>query len=91
MDKIQIDLWGDRLKSSLDIETKPSISNRLGITEYQLFSNTTGVTTTQRNNLNIASEEYTVFRTELNSIIDSIGKLEEKIKGTVCPIFERSG
>lgn len=85
LEECRILLYGDGLKSSLEMETAPSISSRLGITEYQLFSNTTGVTNTQKQNLRIAEEEYTVFRAQLNETIQRIDQLKDSLKKVLAP------
>ncbi len=74
-----IALYGDGVKSSLEFETSPSINNRLGITEYQLAENTTGVTKTQRENLALVKEEYTPMRAKLDGAIIRLKMLQDKL------------
>ena len=84
----EIMLWGDNLKSSHEFETPPSIAGRIGIVYYQLFSNTTGVTETQRKNKAIAEEEYAEFRKSLNDCIVRIKSLEEKLSNVPLPYIK---
>jgi photosystem II stability/assembly factor-like uncharacterized protein len=88
MDDCEIAMSGDRLKSSLERESEPSISNRLGITEYQLFSNTTGVTNTQKTNLKIATEEHAEVRSKVNAIILEIAKIEKDLQNIGVPYIK---
>lgn len=87
-EELTTELYGDRLKSSLEMETEPSLANRLGITEYQLFSNTTGVTQTQRTNLALASEQYEAFRAKLNSAIVEIEQIEDAMNALGAPYMK---
>ena len=79
MNDCEIALRGDRVLSSLEIETLPSISGRLGMTEYSLMSNTTGVTQTQQDNLQIVAEEYLSMRLKLDDSIQRLKVLSEKL------------
>jgi hypothetical protein len=72
-------LWGDRVLSSLEIETLPSIASRLGITEYSLVANTTGVTQTQQNNLQLVAEQYAAMRIKLDDSIKRLKVLTDKL------------
>ncbi len=81
----EIALWGDGLLGSLEMETRPSISNRLGITEYSLMANTTGVTQTQRDNLMLVTEEYDAMRTILDNCIVRLKALTDKLSLVPIP------
>ncbi|MFT7345202.1 MAG: photosystem II stability/assembly factor-like uncharacterized protein [Lentimonas sp.] len=81
-------LYGDQKKSAMQFETPPSLSYRIGITEYQLFSNTTGVTETQKENLKIAKEEYMAFRLKLNAIILATSEIEKKLESIKLPYLK---
>jgi len=79
LERCKLMLWGDGLKSSHEFETAPSISGRIGIVEYQLSTNTTSVTNTQKENKAIAKESYSEFRTILNNALIKLKVLEEKL------------
>lgn len=88
LDVCKLMLWGDGLKSSHEFETEPSISSRIGIVEYQLSTNTTGVTKTQRKNKAIAEEEYAEFRTILDGAIIRMKALEDQLAQNNIPYIK---
>ena len=81
-------LWGDGLKSSYEFETSPSISSRLGTTQYQLSSNTTGFTDTQVRNKAEAEVEYIEFRKLLDHSIVQLRSIETKLKDKSIPYIK---
>ena len=81
-------LWGDALKSSHEFETSPSISSRLGTTQYQLSSNTTGFTDTQVRNKAEAEVEYIEFRKLLDHSIVQLRSIETKLKDKAIPYIK---
>ncbi|MFN5845441.1 MAG: VPS10 domain-containing protein [Flavobacteriia bacterium] len=76
---------GDGLKASMEFETVPSISGRLGLIEYMLSDNTTGYTETQKRNIAIVQEEYQEFRAKLDNAIIRIKSLETKLEQIPVP------
>jgi len=88
LDGCKVMLWGDGIKSSHEFETEPSISGRIGIVHYQLFSNTTGVTQTQRDNKAIAEEEYAAFRVILDDVIVRVKAVEKKLEAASMPYIK---
>lgn len=85
LDSCSLLLYGDGLKASKEFETPPGIAMRLGTVEYQLYESTTGVTSSQRINVEIAREEYLVFRQLLDAAIIATKKLEEKLAAVPIP------
>lgn len=85
---LRIALWGDNLRSSHEFETAPSISGRIGTVEYQLYSNTTGVTETMKRNKNTAESSYNEFRKGLDSFIVDVKALEQKLKDAGVPYIK---
>lgn len=85
LDTCDILLHGDRFLSELEMETVPSINERLGMTAYQVNSNTTGVTQTQRRNLEIVKEEYTDLRKILDANILKVRSLQQTLDGLGIP------
>lgn len=81
-------LWGDWVVSSMETETPPGISERIGTVYYQLFENTTGVTQTQRKNKAIAEEEYSTFRTKLDAVIVEMRSIEKKLDDAAVPYIQ---
>lgn len=87
-DECSIALWGDGLKASKEVETVPSITGRLGLVEYMLSDNTTGVTKSQRTNKAIAQEEYNEFRIKMNDMIIRLKKIEEELEKASIPYIK---
>lgn len=83
-----IALNGDGLKTSMEFETSPSISGRLGLVEYMLSENTTGVTETQKRNLSIVQEEYMEFRKKLDDMIIRVKALETRLEQVPVPYIK---
>ncbi len=86
--ELRKELWGDWIKSKYQFESEPSISNRVGTVYWQLFSNTTSVTKTQKENMEIVREEYTDFRARLDKLISELDSLEEALEQKGVPYFE---
>jgi chromosome segregation ATPase len=72
-------LWGDRIKSSREFETPPSINDRLGMVEYQLYENTAGVSTTHKANKVIVEEQFTALSASLADMSKRIQVLQHKL------------
>lgn len=87
-DASALELWGDRLKSSKEFETNPSISNRLGLVEYMLTDNTTGVTNSQKANIALVKEEYLTFRIKLDDLIVRLKAIEAKLEKSSVPYIK---
>ena len=83
-----IALNGDGLKTSMEFETSPSIAGRLGLVEYMLSENTTGVTETQKRNLSIVQEEYMEFRKKLDDMIIRVKALETRLEQVPVPYIK---
>ncbi len=72
-------LWGDRIKSSREFETLPSINDRLGMVEYQLYENTAGVSSTHKANKVIVEEQLTALSASLADMSKRIQVLQDKL------------
>ena len=83
-----VKLWGDGIRANNEFETVPSITNRIGIVEYQLFANRSGMTKTQQTNKAIAEEEYKEFRISLDDILVRIKSLESKLEVAKIPYIK---
>jgi photosystem II stability/assembly factor-like uncharacterized protein len=88
MNECYIALNGDGLKTSMEFETVPSISGRLGLVEYMLSENTTGVTESQKKNLKIVQEEYFDFRKKLDDTIIRLKALETRLEQVPVPYIK---
>jgi hypothetical protein len=60
-------LYGEELKTKHEFETAPTFTSRLGMIDYQLSENTTGVSKTHKANLQMVEQEYSKFKTELEA------------------------
>jgi photosystem II stability/assembly factor-like uncharacterized protein len=85
LDECNVAMYGDGIKTSKEFEDKPSISGRLGLIEYMLYENTTGVTSSQRRNLSIVENEYNVMRNVLDKAIEALNGIESKLDALGIP------
>lgn len=76
---VRIAMWGDFHKSSRDVETGPSLGDRIETTVYQTWYSTSNVTSTQKEQFSIAKVEYAQVRTKADEILKRIGELEKKM------------
>ncbi len=90
-DDCTVAFWGDKIKEAHEFEFGPSITSRLGMVEYQLYDNTTGVTKTHRLNKEIAEEQYNAMRVKLNDMIKRIEVLESKLDAVNVPYTKSKG
>ena len=84
-DEAALVLWGDKIKSSREFETLPSINDRMGMVEYQLYENTAGVSNTHRANKAIAEEQYNALSISLGVISNRMKALQEKLSTVPIP------
>jgi hypothetical protein len=84
-DEAALVLWGDKIKSSREFETLPSINDRMGMVEYQLYENTAGVSNTHRANKAIAEEQYIALSISLGVISNRMKALQEKLSTVPIP------
>jgi photosystem II stability/assembly factor-like uncharacterized protein len=84
-DEAALVLWGDKIKSSREFETPPSINDRMGMVEYQLYENTAGVSNTHRANKAIAEEQYNALSISLGVISIRMKALQEKLNSVPIP------
>jgi hypothetical protein len=91
LESCEVKLYGDGLKTSKEVETLPGIQSRLGLIEYMVYENTTGVTNSQRNQLAIVTEEYNMLRSELNGLITRLEKIEKLLGNIPLPYLKEGG
>ncbi len=90
-DECALSMWGDKIKEKHEFEFEPSISSRLGMVEYQLYDNTSGVSKTHRANKEIAEEQYNAMRTKLNDVIKRLEILQTKLDAMNVPYTKSKG
>jgi hypothetical protein len=84
-EKIYITMWGDYHKASRDIETGPSIGDRIETIIYQCWYSTSNVTTTQKDQYALAKEEYVGLRKNVDDFKTRIEALEVKLDSFGVP------
>ena len=65
--ELRLQLSGDELRTKHEFEAAPSFTGRLGMLEYQLAENTTGVSKNHRANYAMVVQEYATFKTNLKA------------------------
>jgi hypothetical protein len=84
-------LNGDKIRSSREFETVPSINERLGMVEYQIWENTTDVSQTHLANKSIVEEQYAQVREMMNGLLSRLEKLENQLAETPIPYTKFRG
>lgn len=83
---IQKKMYGDRVSDRLEIDTPPSINSRLFSAIYDGYGTTSDPTTTMKEQLQIAGEEFETVLSELKSVIQTDMKaLEQKLEAAGAP------
>ena len=84
--KLSDKMYGDNVKGQLDIDQAPSINNRLFGSYFDGFGATSDPTTTMKDQLQIASEEFEKALSELKSIVNTdLKALEQKLEAAGAP------
>ncbi|MDZ4715843.1 MAG: glycosyl hydrolase [Cytophagales bacterium] len=83
---VQMKMNGDRVAGQLDIDTPPSISSRLYGAIYDGYGTTSDPTTTMKDQLQLAAEEFEVALSELKAIVTTdLRALEQKLEAAGAP------
>ena len=85
---LSVELWGDGIRSSHEFETVPSLSGRIGMVSYQLYSSRTGVSATHRKNKESAQQQYDAFRQSFDGMIIRVKALESKLAAAKIPYIK---
>lgn len=91
LQKADIMLDGDPILAAKEMEFLPSISNRLGIVEYQLYESTTNPSKSQYDNLAIVREEYDAYRQLMQSVMNRLKSIEDKLDAIPIPYTKGKG
>ena len=79
-------LYGDSVKTRLDIQQLPSPSNRLGSMTYEQKYSTAAPTLTHVRSFAIAKEEYMPIKVEIENLMKvDVKALEDKLKDIGAP------
>ena len=79
MNKTSTELYGNQELSKHQFEVYPGLSDRIGTVIYGIWNSTCAPTTTAKNNIKIAKEEYIPVLKEIKEYISSIGSLEKEM------------
>ncbi|MEZ4923051.1 MAG: hypothetical protein R2780_07785 [Crocinitomicaceae bacterium] len=82
---INIALNGDWHKSSRDVETVPSVGDRIETIVYQCWYSTSDPTTTQKDQYAIAKEDYARVKLDVDKVQARVIALEEKLNANQVP------
>jgi len=85
--ELNIELTGDRSVASRQFETPPSISDRVGGVLYSSFGATSAPTGQQREQLRIAEEDLSELRPRIQSLMEEVAALEERLIGMGGPLL----
>ena len=79
-------MYGDNVAGRLDIDTPPSINSRLFSAIYDGYGSTSEPTTTMKDQLQIASDEYAEVFMQLKDVYEkNIKALEQKLEAVGAP------
>ncbi len=82
---IGIKMWGDFHKSRRDVETVPGTAGRIENIVSDTWYSTSNPTTTNKEQYEIALEEYVTIRKRINELILSVQELEAKLDSKNIP------
>ncbi len=83
--ELRLQLAGDELRTKHEFETAPSFTSRLGMLEYQLAENTTGVSKNHRANYAMVVQEYAAFKTNLKAYQERVLALHSALEKAQIP------
>lgn len=83
--ELRLQLSGDELRTKHEFETAPSFTSRLGMLEYQLAENTSGVSKNHRSNYAMVIQEYTAFKTSLKAYQERVIALHSALEKAQIP------
>lgn len=75
----EIAMWGDDHKSKRDIETLAGAGSKIETIVYQTWYTTSDITTTQKEQFEIAKVEYAQIRKNVNEIAMRLAELEKRM------------
>ena len=79
-------LYGDNIKSKLDIGAPPTPSGRMGWISYEQKHSTSNITDTHRSSFAIAKEEFKPILKALNDLaVNEVMALEKKLEDADAP------
>lgn len=91
LDSCKLIMYGDELLTKHEFESAPSLTGRLGMVEYMLYDNTTGVTNTHRSNLSAVKEEFNVVSSRIKQMLTTFYGIEERLAQVPIPYTKARG
>ena len=91
LDSCKLIMYGDELLTKHEFESAPSLTGRLGMVEYMLYDNTTGVTNTHRSNLAAVKEEYAGVSSRIKQMLTLFYGIEERLAQVPIPYTKSRG
>lgn len=91
LDTVQLVLYGDEIKKSLEFETAPSLTGRLSTVQWQRYGTTSPPTQTQLDAVEIAEKQYNSIRTNVNLVLEKIEELKSKLVDANLPYIKSTG
>lgn len=88
---LKVKLYGDEVKASLEMETKPSITGRIGTVQWQRYGTTSAPTQTQKDAIKIAEEEYILIRPQIDAVVNQVNDLRNKLGNIKIPYIKNTG
>ncbi|WP_435413184.1 glycosyl hydrolase [Psychroserpens mesophilus] len=80
LEDISVELYGDPVKSSLDVSQPQSPANRIGIISYEQKYSTSAPTETHKNSFAIAKREISAIKKKVEAVYNvDIKQLEDKL------------
>lgn len=83
--EVQIKMWGDSHKSSRDVETIPGTGERIENIVWNTWYSTSNPTNTNKEQFDLAKEEYVGIRAGLDKIRAGVKALESKLDSNNIP------
>jgi hypothetical protein len=78
--EIRVMFYGDNVKRKLDMQEIPTPSSRVGIIASEQKYSTSSPTQTHINSFKIAKEEFGPIKTKVDSLVEKVKSLEDKMK-----------
>jgi hypothetical protein len=91
LDSCKLIMYGDELLTKHEFESAPSMTGRLGMVEYMLYDNTSGVTNTHRANLAAVKEEFNGVSARIKQMLTTFYGIEERLAQVPIPYTKSRG
>ena len=85
LNQISIELFGDKLKSSYEFETAPSLTERFGMLQYKVYANTSGITNTHKKDFELCSRQFEKMRDNTREIEKRILSIQKEMEEAGMP------